>query len=131
MSKDSQDDLSSLVGQELPQDGRLPKGMQWRAARLFVAAAALLAALTGLLLAFSIQPGEMLGGVLPPATALLAATLGLLSWWRLPAAQAGRAVALMLGLTLALAVEVAISRQQGLHAHSLGLMGLMVGQTVT
>jgi PAS domain S-box-containing protein len=126
VSKDSQDDLSSLVAQELPQDGRLPSGLQWRAARLFVAAAALLAALTGLLLAFSIQPGEMLGGVLPPATALLAAAVGLLSWWRLPAAQAGRAVALMLGLALALALAVAVSRQQGLHAHSLGLMGLMV-----
>jgi PAS domain S-box-containing protein len=126
VSKDSQDDLSSLVGQELSQSDRLPPGLQWRAARLFIAAGVLLSAMAGLLLAFSIQSIEPWSGVLPPSVAFFTAFTGLLLLWRLPTLRVQGAMLTMLSLALTLALSVAVSRHQGLAAPSLGVMGLMV-----
>ncbi len=126
MSTDSQDDLSSLVGQELTQHDRLPPGLQWRAARPFIAVCVMLAAMAGILLAFSIQPDEPWLGLLPPVMALLTAMTGVVLLWRLPAHQGPLAVLAMLSLALLMALSVAVSRHEGLGATSLGIMGLMV-----
>ncbi|MBB3196057.1 PAS domain-containing hybrid sensor histidine kinase/response regulator [Roseateles terrae] len=126
MSKDSQDDLSSLVGQELPHGDRLPTALQWRAARLFIAACVVLSALAGLLLAFSIQPVEPWSGLVPPLVALTTTVTGLALLWRLPTLRVQGAMLLMLALALTLALSVAVSRHQGVGAQSLGIMGLMV-----
>ena len=126
VSKDSQDDLSSLVGQELSHGDRLPPGLQWRAARLFIAACVLLSAIGGLLLAFSIQPIEPWSGVMPPAVAFTTTLAGLVLLWRLPRLHVPAAMLTMLTLALAMALSVAVSRHQGLGAQSLGIMGLMV-----
>lgn len=123
---DSRDDLSSLVGQELPRGGRLPPGLQWRAARLFIGACALLSALAGTLLAISIAPTEPLGGLAPPALALLCTATGLLMLWRLPSRHGHAGVLGMLVLAMALALSIAVSRHLGLSATGLGVMGLMV-----
>lgn len=126
MSKDSQDDLSSLVGQELSQGDRLPTALQWRAARLFIAACVVLSALAGLLLAFSIQPAEPWSGLLPPLVALTTTVVGLMLLWRLSLLRVPAAMLLMLSLALAVALSVAVSRHQGLGSQALGVMGLMV-----
>ncbi|OWQ88394.1 hypothetical protein CDN99_16165 [Roseateles aquatilis] len=126
MSKDSQDDLSSLVGHELSRGDRLPPGLQWRAARLFIAACVLLSALTGVMLAFSAAPTEPLGGLVPPLLALLSTVTGLALLWRLPSDRGPAAVMVMMCLAIATAVAVAVSRQLGLTASSLGIMALMV-----
>lgn len=126
MSKDSRDDLSSLVGQELPQGDRLPPGLQWRAAQLFIGACVLLSALAGMLLSFSIGRAEPFNGLVPPALALLTTVTGLLLLGRVPRRRGPAAVMLMLVLAMALAVSVALSRHTGLSSPSLGVMGLMV-----
>ena len=84
VSKDSQDDLSSLVGHELSRGDSLPAKLQWRAARLFMAACVLLSGMAGILLLASAGASEPLGGLLPPVFALVTTFTGLVMLWRLP-----------------------------------------------
>ena len=126
MSKLSQDDLSSLVGQELSPGDRLPPGLQWRAARLFIAACVVLCAVSGFLLALSASAAEPLGGWLPPLTALVGTVSGLALLWRLPSERGPAGVMLMMCVSIALALTVAVSRQLGLSSSSLGIIALMV-----
>jgi len=84
---DSQDDLSSLVGQDLTpadQQARLEHGVRWRSIRLFLSVGSLILSLSTVMLLLSRSPNEHLGGWLPPA---LAGTLALgcaLCYWRMP-----------------------------------------------
>jgi len=131
-SKDSLDDLSSLVGHDLPPgEGRtaLEQSLLWRSVRLFLWACVGLCTVVTAMLVLSIVPGEPLGGWLPPGLALGTAATGLALLWRQPR-QHGRAVVLLMqALVIALALAIAVSRQLGLYSISLGVMGLMVALT--
>jgi PAS domain S-box-containing protein len=128
-SKDSLDDLSSLVGQDLPLgEGRkaLEQSLLWRSVRLFLWACVGLCTVVAAMLMLSIGAAEPLGGWLPPGLALGTAATGLALLWRQPR-QHGRAVVLLMqALVIALALSIAVSRQLGLYSISLGVMGLMV-----
>ncbi|WP_157522887.1 PAS domain S-box protein [Mitsuaria sp. 7] len=126
VSKDSQDDLSSLVGHELSRGDSLPAKLQWRAARLFMAACVLLSGMAGLLLLASAGAAEPFGGLLPPVLALVTTFAGLAMLWRLPSHHGPAAAVALMCLAMATALSLAVSRQLGLNAASLGIMGLMV-----
>ncbi len=129
MSKDTLDELSSLVGIEASPASRqaaLERSVQQHAIRLFLAASTLMAAVVGSLLWFSTVPGEPLQGLAPPLLAWLLAGLGAFFIWQ-PARQRSATLALgLMALVMGLAVLVAVSRQLGLHSLSLGVLGLMV-----
>ncbi|MEJ6001609.1 PAS domain-containing hybrid sensor histidine kinase/response regulator [Paucibacter soli] len=128
-SKDSLDDLSSLVGHDLPPGegpAALEQSLLWRSVRLFLWACAGICGLVAAMLAFSIRPDEPLGGWLPPALALGTAAAGLTLLWCRPHRHGRAVVLLMQTLVIALALTVAVSRQLGLYSIGLGVLGLMV-----
>ncbi|MDN3918898.1 PAS domain-containing hybrid sensor histidine kinase/response regulator [Roseateles violae] len=129
MSKDSVDDLSSLVGQELtPAERRalLERSVRWRAMRLFLAACVALFPVVAMVLLLSRGAAEPLAGALPPLLALAIAGFSAGCLWKLPRRYGAEAVLLVMGLVLALVLSVAISRLLGLYSLSLTVMGLVV-----
>ncbi|MDT8999393.1 PAS domain S-box protein [Paucibacter sp. APW11] len=129
MSKQILDELSSLVGQDLPPGERhlvLERNLRWRSVRLFVSGCAAICFVVGLLLVFSIAPDEPLGGWGPPLLAWLATLIGPLALAKLPRERGQWLVMMMMGLVMLLALAIAVSRHIGLHSPSLGAMALMV-----
>jgi len=129
VSKDSLDDLSSLVGQDVTPGQRsaaLERSVQWRSIRLYFRANTWIALLVGLLLLLSAAPNEPLHGLVPPAIAGSLSLLGLLSMWKLPGRSGRAMMMLMLILAMGLAVSIAVSRQLGLHAISMAALGMLV-----
>ncbi len=128
MSKEPQDDLSSLVGQELSpadQQALMERNLRWHAARLFLGAAgAILLAAAGVLL-LGRQSDEVFAGLLPPAAAAAIAFLSLIALWRLPRRLGMLAVLSTMGLVMGLTVLIAVSRSTGLYSLSLSVLGLL------
>ncbi|MET0517618.1 MAG: PAS domain S-box protein [Burkholderiaceae bacterium] len=132
MSKDSLDDLSSLVGQDVtPAERRalLECNMRWRAMRLFLGVCLAVFLPLSLALLLSRLPDEPLGGLLPPALALLIAAASLLLLWKLPRRHGQAQTLVVMTAIIALAVVIAVSRGLGLYSISLAVMGLMVALT--
>jgi len=129
VSKDSLDDLSSLVGQDVTPGQRsaaLERSVQWRSIRLYFRANAWIALAVAVLLLLSTTPHEPFGGLLPPALAALLSLLGLLSLWKLPGRQGRAMMMAMVVMAMGLAASIAVSRQLGLHAVSMSVLGLLV-----
>ncbi|MBT9491249.1 MAG: PAS domain S-box protein [Paucibacter sp.] len=128
MSKDSQDDLSSLVGQELSpadQQAQLERNLRWHSARLFLGAAGVILLAAAAVLLLGRQSDELLGGLLPGLAAAGIALLSLLSLWRLPRRLGLVAVVGAMAMILALTVLIAASRHTGLYSLSLSVLGLL------
>ncbi|CAN5151587.1 hypothetical protein BH11PSE10_BH11PSE10_07990 [soil metagenome] len=133
MSKDSQDDLSSLIGLNLTATERgalLDRTVRVRALRLFLAVNAVLFLLVALLLTMTRQTGEPLGGAPPPALALLIAGVNIIGLIKLPRQMAPRLVLVVIGMIMGLTVLLALSRGLGLYSLSLAAMGIMVALSV-
>jgi PAS domain S-box-containing protein len=134
VSKDSLDDLSSLVGQELSpseQQARMESKLRWQSARLFLGAAgAVLLAAAGVLL-LGRQNDELLGGLLPTLAAAAVAALSLLALWRLPPRFGTAAVVTTMLLIMGLTVLIAVSRSTGLYSLSLSVLGLLAAFATT
>ena len=129
MTPDSQDDLSSLIGEELTPDERqalLEQRVRWRAAQMFLSGSAVLFVVVSLLLILSRSAAEPLMGLAPPALALLIAVISALSLWRLPQHWINPLVLTQMALIIGLSVLVAVLRDLGLYALGLAMMGLMV-----
>ncbi|RTL36407.1 MAG: PAS domain S-box protein [Burkholderiales bacterium] len=129
----SGDDISSLVGHGAPleqQQLRLTTSMRWHAARVFLLACAPVFLPVAVLLSFTRQPGEWLDGWVPPALSVLVSVLAVLRLMflsRNPRGEARPVMALgMMVLVMALPVSVAISRDLGLWALSLAIIGIIV-----
>ena len=129
MSKDSLDDLSSLIGQESGAGGAaaaLELSVQRQSLRLFLGACVLLCGLVALLLGLQRRPDEPLAGLAPPLLALLIALLAAQGAWRMPRRRIAGFSLLLLSLLALLPVSLALSRQTGLASISLGVIGLLV-----
>ncbi|MBV8468946.1 MAG: PAS domain S-box protein [Burkholderiaceae bacterium] len=129
MSKDTLDDLSSLVGQDLTPGEHKPaleRSLRWRSARWLMSSGALICGLLALVLWASRQAGEPFGGWLPPGLALAISALGALAAYRMPVERAIASVSIFMALVIALALGVAYSRHAGLVSLGLGVLGLMV-----
>ncbi|WP_156422073.1 PAS domain-containing hybrid sensor histidine kinase/response regulator [Paucibacter sp. KCTC 42545] len=126
---DSQDDLSSLVGQDLTpadQQARLEHGVRWRSIRLFLSVGSLILSLSTVMLLLSRSPNEHLGGWLPPA---LAGTLALgcaLCYWRMPRRYGRQAMVLLMAGILLVTVSISVSRDLGTHSITLAITGLLI-----
>jgi len=128
-SKDSQDDLSSLVGQDLSPLERhkaLERSVRWRAVRLFLAACALLSTLATLGLAVSIAPDNAFSSLLPMLLSATISVVSALSVWRLPRRHGDKIVLLIMALAVALVVSIAVTRHLGTYSISMAAIGLMV-----
>ncbi len=128
MSKDSLDDLSSLIKQDLdPADPSALAGshVRWRSIRLFFAGTALLLPLGAAELLFSRSAAEPWAGLLAPAWAAGIALLCLLCLWRLPRRYGAQAATALMGLTMMLLVLIAWSRGLGLYSLSLTALALL------
>ncbi|MCV2353631.1 PAS domain S-box protein [Paucibacter sp. B2R-40] len=128
MSKEPQDDLSSLVGQELSpadQQALMERNLRWHAARLFLGAAGAILLAAACVLLLGRQSDEMLSGLLPPAAAAAIAFLSLIALWRLPRRLGMLAVLSTMGLVMGLTVLIAVSRGTGLYSLSLSVLGLL------
>ena len=129
VSKDSLDDLSSLVGHDLPpgeQHTLLERKVRWHSIRLFIGASAIILLLAFAVLLLGRQDHEPLQGLLPPAMAALTALISGLCLWKLPRRLGSAAVFTLLGLLMGLAVVIAVSRATGLYSISLPVMALLV-----
>ena len=129
VSKESLDDLSSLVGQELSpleQQALMESKLRWHSARLFLGAvgAVLLAAAAVLLL--DRQSEAPLAGLLPALAAAGIALLAGLGFWRLPRRFAMAAVITAMIAIMGLTLLIAVSRGTGLYSLSLTVLGLLV-----
>ncbi|MBL8277706.1 MAG: PAS domain S-box protein [Pelomonas sp.] len=127
------DDLSSLVGHAAPPEQqrlRLAASMRWHAARVFLLACAPIFLPIAVLLSFTRQPTEWLDGWVPPALSALVSVLALVRLMflsRNPRGEARPGMALaMMALVIAVPVSVAISRDLGLWALSLAIIGVIV-----
>jgi PAS domain S-box-containing protein len=128
VSKDSLDDLSSLIKQDLdPADpsARAGSNVRWRSIRLYFAGTALLLPLGAAELLFSRSAAEPWAGLLAPAWAAGIALLCLLCLWRLPRRYGAQAAAALIGLTMVLLVLIAWSRGLGLYSLSLTALALL------
>ncbi|MGS0757107.1 hypothetical protein ACVBEH_22240, partial [Roseateles sp. GG27B] len=145
MSKESLDNLSSLVNQDLNHDD--PRSLteshvRWRSVRLFFSVTSLLLMLGAAELWFSRSNAEPWAGLLAPAWAAGTALLCLLCLWKLPRRNGNGAAVGLMGLTMILVVLIAWSRGLGLYSLSLtvlallsalatGMVGLRAGLTLT
>ncbi len=129
MSKETLDDLSSLVGHDVgPGDAAaaLERSVRRHSMRLFLAACALICGLAGSLQWFGRLGGEPFNGLIPPLLTWGTAALAALTVWQPPQRQAKAFALLVMSLVIASAVALALSRQLGLASISLGIMSLMV-----
>ena len=129
MIKDTLDDLSSLVGEDATGKSQrlaLEESVQRHSTRIFLFASTLISAVTGTLLWLTIGSNEPLGGLPPPLLAWGISALSAAAIWH-GTSRHGKSLALLImSLSIALAAAIAISRQFGFQAGSLGAMGLMV-----
>jgi len=128
-SKDSQDDLSSLVGQDQPsgeQHQTLQRNVRWRAMRVFLFASALLSVLAALGLTLSFGAEDAFSGLPPLVLAISTAVLSGLGAWRLPRRHAEKIVLLVMALLVSMVVAIAVTRHLGTYSVSLAIIGLLV-----
>ncbi len=129
MIKDTLDDLSSLVGEDATGKSQrlaLEESVQRHSTRIFLFASTLISAVTGTLLWLTIGSNEPLGGLPPPLLAWGICALSAVAIWHGPARHGKSLALLIMSLSIGLAAAIAVSRQFGFQAGSLGAMGLMV-----
>jgi PAS domain S-box-containing protein len=129
VSRDSSDDLSSLVAADVATGERsalLESNVRSRAAQVFFSASAVIFAISALVLWVLRVPTDPMGGWVPIGLSALIAVLGPLFQWRLPRPLRPSGVVVCLLLVMVLAVTVAWSRGTGLFSINLGMLGLMV-----
>jgi PAS domain S-box-containing protein len=105
---------------------RLEASVQRHSQRMFLAACALICTVVGALQWFGRLPHEPYAGLLPPLLTWGTAVLAAASVWHPPRRHALAFALLMMSLVMGTAVALALSRQLGLSAVSLGIMNLMV-----
>ncbi len=128
-SRDTLDELSSLVGQEQDQLDRmsaLERNVQWRSVRVLAMGCGLMALLLTIALLVARNPDEVLQGLLMPLLTLTVSGLCFLGLWKVPRRHGRAFVLAVLFSIIGLAVAAAFVRQAGLNATGLGVLALMV-----
>ncbi len=132
-SRDTLEELSSLVGQEhdlATQQGALESRIQWRSVRLLAGGCGTLGLLLSLALVIYRRPDELMQGWLMPLLLVLMSGLCFLGLWKLPRRYGRGFVLAVLFSVVFVAVAAAFIRQAGINAVGLGVLALTVAMAM-